>query len=791
MNYCGACGKKLYPNAIFCPNCGKRLDYQTQNINVPPNPLLKPQAPFQQNMFSTPVKRKSKIVYLIPIIAFVIIVSLVLIFSVNFLFKKSLTGKIEYKPLNEDKIVSTSKYGTIVINEFCLVLKDEYDRKDAEKIADKINGKITGELEYLNLYQVELSTSSEDNLTKTLNEVRKSERTQYAFPNSILAQRDITNTACNPFEDDVYSGNNGFALKMLGIKEAWDIIKASGVELKEVSVGVVDAQVNTLNNELRGDANITLLDEKQNDKLESMKKEFDKANERGQDIYGRYQTHGNEVVNIIAANSKNGGITGVASILGKKLNVNVNDAFTLDDKEIEKFKDKDDFQVEKTLSEKGKKSTLKELANILEQVEKGSKIINCSFGAPIEKNSSEEEKQIFKNISNVTKGFLKKMYKEHPDVVFVGAAGNSNVACNGENDFWGQKLPNLITVGAVNSNGDKADYSHYSEGEGEVTISAFDNIMTKEKTKETGTSFTAPQVTGVIALMKSIDPSLSAEKIKEIIKRTSEKSYNGKPIPSNIGGGFIRADNAVLEVIEKVTGKKFDKRKLLSMNKLELNIKDNSPEFTVTASVEEVGGKGTSLQIECSGGEHSIGGNTVKEITSSGSVSWSLTVPKKDTKLSVKVTRLDTKACKTIFVGGDNMEKYYGTYKGELTDPPFSSGNAVEYNELTIKISSPDRINIVFSLKVVETDDKKNFVGLFKGTYDGIINKDLSFNVTGNYELDYNTYYFASKINDRKVRNVSSIAKGKIADNLLSGVIVDKDQLGSSFTYKVPVKKTN
>ncbi|MCX6160181.1 MAG: hypothetical protein NTV87_02425 [Ignavibacteriae bacterium] len=26
---------------------------------------------------------------------------------------------------------------------------------------------------------------------------------------------------------------------------------------------------------------------------------------RGQDLYGRYQTHGNEVANIIAANSKN------------------------------------------------------------------------------------------------------------------------------------------------------------------------------------------------------------------------------------------------------------------------------------------------------------------------------------------------------------------------------------------------------------------------------------------------------------------------------------------------------
>jgi hypothetical protein len=42
---------------------------------------------------------------------------------------------------------------------------------------------------------------------------------------------------------------------------------------------------------------------------------------RGQGLYGRYQTHGNEVTNIIAANSKNGGITGIASILGNKQSV--------------------------------------------------------------------------------------------------------------------------------------------------------------------------------------------------------------------------------------------------------------------------------------------------------------------------------------------------------------------------------------------------------------------------------------------------------------------------------------
>jgi len=39
-------------------------------------------------------------------------------------------------------------------------------------------------------------------------------------------------------------------------------------------------------------------------------------------------------------------------------------------------------------------------------------------------------------------------------------------------------------------------------------------------------------------------------------------------------------------------------------------------------------------------------------LSSAGSVSWKVSVIKPETVLSVKVTRLDTKACKTILVGG-------------------------------------------------------------------------------------------------------------------------------------------
>ncbi|MCE1163915.1 MAG: hypothetical protein LWX07_00775, partial [Bacteroidetes bacterium] len=85
---------------------------------------------------------------------------------------------------------------------------------------------------------------------------------------------------------------------------------------------------------------------------------------------------------------------------------------------------------------------------------------------------------------------------------------------------------------------------------------------------------------------------------------------------------------------------------------VELKSEGASPEFKVTAILESVSDKGTMLEIECSGGDYALGGEKRKELSSAGSATWSLTIPKPETIITVKITRLDTKSCKTILVGG-------------------------------------------------------------------------------------------------------------------------------------------
>ena len=108
-----------------------------------------------------------------------------------------------------------------------------------------------------------------------------------------------------------------------------------------------------------------------------------------------------------------------------------------------------------------------------------------------------------------------------------------------------------IVVGATDQNGKRSDFSNYGKL---VDVSApGNNIMSTVDlgttvstgagyTEYDGTSMAAPQVAGVIALMKSVDPSLTAERAKQILKQTS------KPLTCDVnacGSGIVNAASAL------------------------------------------------------------------------------------------------------------------------------------------------------------------------------------------------------------------------------------------------------
>ncbi|MGI8787691.1 MAG: S8 family serine peptidase [Pyrinomonadaceae bacterium] len=134
-------------------------------------------------------------------------------------------------------------------------------------------------------------------------------------------------------------------------------------------------------------------------------------------------------------------------------------------------------------------------------------------------------------------------------ILFVAAAGN-NGSSNDRSPHYPSNydLPNVISVAALDRNDNLASFSNFGVKTVHVAAPGKDILSTwlgDDYREASGTSMATPYVAGVAALILSVEPKLSVEKLKERILKSVDKldSLNGK-IES---GGRINAAKAILE----------------------------------------------------------------------------------------------------------------------------------------------------------------------------------------------------------------------------------------------------
>ncbi len=561
-------------------------------------------------------------------------------------------GKLTIKQPEASKVVSTKEWGEVPVNQLGFIMEDTKSRQDAEAVAKNMGATIVGEIELVGFYQIEIpQAGSETDLRKALELLKIQPGVKIALVNSGIKDVDIQGTACTPLNDSAYNiGQNLRPFEMIGMKNAWDIIKGSGVPLNKVITGVVDAPLYKNSDEISGKVNIS--------GVEPSDTTTDPKKKNGV-IVNDGLNHGTEVTHIIAANPDNGGVTGIAGILGNKLNVKFSSYYA---------------------NSQQKGFCFSALGAITKAVQQGATVINMSIGSDrpgtfgLNANSVQTmaEAAAFRQL-------FEKMQKQYPHVVFVAAAGNEGtdkMPLNGLNyGPGGLPVSNLITVGSVGNNGAKSNFSNFAGPGGEVTLSAPGEAVLVGTWKQdgkpinaSGTSFSAPMVTATVALLQSINPKLTAEQIKEILKSTAAKgvSSGGKvtPIPAGMGSGVLRVDDAVLKVINDLRVAKglmpFDKQTLLLMSRIELKATGGPGEYTVIAAIKAAGDKGTDIKLETSGAGVVVG-NSKQSLNSPGQVSWKITP---EGPMFIKVIRLDSNGCAYLNLANFDIA---GTWQGVLT----------------------------------------------------------------------------------------------------------------------------
>lgn len=128
-------------------------------------------------------------------------------------------------------------------------------------------------------------------------------------------------------------------------------------------------------------------------------------------------------------------------------------------------------------------------------------------------------------------------YAYQNNVVVVASAGNENTS----EPLYPASANHVISVGATKSNNKKADYSNYGNY---VDISApgeyiYTCDVGSSYTWASGTSFSAPIVSGTVAIMKAYG-ELSVDEVEKIIKNTATDVGI-----SNMGAGLVNSGLAI------------------------------------------------------------------------------------------------------------------------------------------------------------------------------------------------------------------------------------------------------
>jgi hypothetical protein len=552
-------------------------------------------------------------------------------------------------------LVKTAAWGEVPANQLGLLMAEGATRADADAAAKTVDGTVVGEVESAGVYQVEFPGTNEADLAAAIAKAQAAAKVEGAFPNEqAYDDTEIWGVRVDPYADPIYDGKAGAGYQAIGVSKAWSYIRGAGIDLNPVKVGVIDTGLY-----LPGDG---AEDEFSGSKVKLEFPDPAAAQAAGPEVYddgtlNPAGNHGTAVSTMIAGDPDNGGPAGVAGPLRDKLTLS---AINKNSGQYGTFRTAPDpSDATKYVASDGRTYALGMLVALSKQVSNDAKVINCSWG-----NSKSSTATV-----TAFRRFFTKMAKDHPDVLFVCSGGNGGTVMDGSLRFpSGLKLPNMVTVGWLNKDGTTAKDADRASANYEITLGApsTDAVVGLDAAggavQQDGSSFAAPQVTAAAAILKSLDPRLSAGAIKQILSNTARKGVadsSGKAgaashlIGAEMGGRILAVDEAVLKVINDLrkakglpalTGDVLEKMGVVDA----VAVTGKPGEYAVRGIVAATGEKGTDLTIAVFGENSAIGGSTTQRLAGPGELSWSVTLMKDEG--TIKVTRLDNGAASLITV---------------------------------------------------------------------------------------------------------------------------------------------
>jgi subtilisin family serine protease len=174
--------------------------------------------------------------------------------------------------------------------------------------------------------------------------------------------------------------------------------------------------------------------------------------------------------------------------------------------------------------------------------QQGVRVVNMSWGGTekeeedaLEKcgigKSVAERQTLAKRYFEKEKDSLQQAIAAAPGILFIAAGGNSNGSTGFEDSIpAGLKLPNLVSVGAVDLAGDETSFTSYGptvllHANG-YEVESF--VPGGDRIKMSGTSMASPDVANLAAKILAVNPKLTPPQVIDMMRNTTDKTADGR-----------------------------------------------------------------------------------------------------------------------------------------------------------------------------------------------------------------------------------------------------------------------
>ncbi|GHB36315.1 S8 family peptidase [Mongoliitalea lutea] len=341
--------------------------------------------------------------------------------------------------------------------------------------------------------QIEIPTEEREKIKEEIPTIFAPDFDLFVFDESLFEGASIPN------DPAISDASKSWYLKAVNAFEAWEITKGSS----KISIAIVDNGFNLQHPELK-------------QKVVAPYNVWSHSS----NVFAQKEDHGTHVAGIALATADNGqGISGIAP--------------------------ESRFMPIQVANEHGLMTTTSVLDGILYALYQGADVVNVSLGSQfngISRIPEDAQKELIQNRFKEEERLWRRVMRiaANHNSTLVIAAGNDNVLTG----IDALQRPELfITVSAIDQDGNNPSKAAFSNYGSRSTVSApgvniYSTVGKNGYTSMDGTSMAAPIVSGAVALMKSLNDSLTSKQIICILQTT------GKYTRGQIGK-LIQVDKAL------------------------------------------------------------------------------------------------------------------------------------------------------------------------------------------------------------------------------------------------------